>query len=212
MRRAGPRSPGYSARSRPLLRADNGRARRSPNPWTSASGSPAKPSTRPCGARSPAPGKPASAPPMPRSNGSARNEPAGYTAPSAASADPLQSETGSCSPGTRGRRRPAVEPIHLAGIFRKNLALLLLAQPGDCIDVALGIVEIMSRLRIDAAHRADHLGSEQNIVRGHDFEQQLDPRQMVDARIEEHVAEQQFRKRRPLHVLGEAAIPAPMVR
>src|SRR5499427_8252738 len=72
----------------------------------------------------------------------------------------------------RARRRLGAELVLEARIGAQrvaleNLLLVLGREPRRVVDVALGVVEILSGLRILAAHRADHLGGEQNIVDRH---------------------------------------------
>ena len=46
----------------------------------------------------------------------------------------------------------------------------------------------------------------------HDLEQQLDAGLVIHARVEEHVVQHHVRQQRPLHVLREPAIAAPVIR
>src|SRR3954471_3271734 len=68
--------------------------------------------------------------------------------------------------------------------------------PFRCIEgrvalyVALGVVVVLAGLRIDAAHRAYHLGSEQDVLDGNHLEQQVDARLVIDAGVEEDVLQQ----------------------
>ena len=86
----------------------------------------------------------------------------------------------------------------------KILRAILGAQPLDRLEVASRVVVVMAGVGIDAAHRADHLRGEQDVVGGHDLQQELDAGPMVDAGVEEDVLQQELRKRRPLHVLRDA--------
>src|SRR6516162_5132642 len=103
----------------------------------------------------------------------------------------------------------AVEPINLPCVGLEHLAAVVGAERKR-IDVALGVVEIPAGERIYTAHGAEQLRAEQDVVGWNDLEQQLDSGLMVDAGVEEHVV-QQLLERRPLHILREAAIAAPMV-
>src|SRR5258708_34731441 len=80
------------------------------------------------------------------------------------------------------------------------------------IQIAFGIVKILPRLRIDAAHRPDHFRAEENVVDRNDFEEQFNSRQVIHAGIEEHVLQHMLAQRRPLHVLRQAPIPSPVIR
>src|SRR5215469_11143815 len=103
----------------------------------------------------------------------------------------------------------AIEPVDAPRVDLEDLTAVLGAESKG-IDVALGVVEIVAGERIDAAHRAEQLRAEQDVVGRDDLEQHLDPGLMVDAGVEEYVA-QQLLERRPLHVLREAAVAAPMI-
>ena len=83
---------------------------------------------------------------------------------------------------------------------------------GKLLDVALGVVVVMPGLRIDPAHRADHLRGEQDVVQRNDLGQQFLTRQVIDAGVEEHVVQQMLGERRQLHVLRDAAEPPPVIR
>ena len=59
-----------------------------------------------------------------------------------------------------------VDPrIHLARVAFEDLLPVRGVERRRGVDVALGVVEVVARLRIDAAHRADHLRPEQDVVR-----------------------------------------------
>ena len=85
-------------------------------------------------------------------------------------------------------------------------------ERGRGVDVALRVVVVLARFRIDAAHGADHLRAEQDVVDRHDLRQQVDAGLMVDAGVEEDVVANHVGEQRPLHVLREAAIAAPVIR
>src|SRR5215216_793533 len=105
-----------------------------------------------------------------------------------------------------------VQPaIDLKRIALEDFALVGSAQL-DLIDIALGVIVMTPRFRIDALDGAHHLRGEQDIVDRDDPGQQLDSGQVIDAGVEEHVIEKMLGQRRPLHVLGEAAVAAPMIR
>ena len=79
------------------------------------------------------------------------------------------------------------------------------------LDVALGVVVVVAGLGIDAAHGADHLAGEQDVADRHHLGQQVDARLVVDAGVEEDVAEQVVREQRLLQLLREAPVAAPVV-
>jgi hypothetical protein len=60
---------------------------------------------------------------------------------------------------------------------------------GD-VDVALGVVVVVAGFRVDAAHRADHLGGEQHVLHRDHRVQQVDAGLVVDAGVEEDVLQQ----------------------
>src|ERR1700733_11012832 len=98
---------------------------------------------------------------------------------------------------------------YLASIPLEYLVAIWITQR-ERIQVALGIVEILSRLRINTAHRPDHFRAEDDVVGRNDFEQKLDSRQVIDAGIEKNVLEQILAKQRTLQILCETAISAPV--
>ena len=64
--------------------------------------------------------------------------------------------------------------IDAACVALVDLGLVLRAQACKRIDIATGIVEVMAGFRIDAADRADHLRSKENVVQWNDLEEQVD--------------------------------------
>src|SRR5215831_14711307 len=91
----------------------------------------------------------------------------------------------------------------------------LAARPGldrSRVDVAPGVVVMVAGGRVDAAHRADHLAREQDVVDRNDAGEQVDPRLVVDAGVEEHVVQQVLLQERLLQLLREPAETAPVVR
>src|SRR5258707_614634 len=114
-------------------------------------------------------------------------------------------------------RRLGAQLILEAGIGAQRVALedLLLVlgrKPRRVVDVALGVVEILSGLRILAAHRADHLRGEQDIVDRHHLGHEVDAGLMIDAGVEPHVVLHHLVERRPLVVERQAAVAAPVER
>src|SRR5450432_434691 len=55
------------------------------------------------------------------------------------------------------------------------------------LDVAPGVIVVVARFRIDAAHRTDHLAGEQDVVDGNHLGQQVDAGLVVDTSVEEDV-------------------------
>src|SRR5581483_459822 len=102
--------------------------------------------------------------------------------------------------------------IDAARITFEDLVTVRFAQTFHLIDVFLGVVVIVAGVGIDAAHRTDHFRGKEDIVNGDDLGQQLDARQVIHAGIEKDIVEQVLGKRRPLHILRQPAIAAPMIR
>src|SRR3989441_6508404 len=101
----------------------------------------------------------------------------------------------------------AVDPARVA---LEDLAPVLVAEP-ERLDVALGVVEVVPGLRVDAPDRADHLGGEENVIDGDDLEQEIDPGLMIDAGVEEDVVQQVVLEERLLEILGDPAVAPPVV-
>src|SRR3546814_6187490 len=57
----------------------------------------------------------------------------------------------------------------------------------DLIDIALGVVEIVAGMRVDPAHGTDHFAAEQYVLVLDHIGEQVDPRLVIDAGVEEHV-------------------------
>jgi hypothetical protein len=79
------------------------------------------------------------------------------------------------------------------------------------VDVALGVVEVKPGLGVDAAHRADHLRGEQDVVDRDHLEQQVDARLVIDAGVEEDVLHHVLGQRRPLAACRRAREAAPVI-
>ena len=77
--------------------------------------------------------------------------------------------------------------VDVSGVPRVHLLAVFCGEI-ECVDVALGVVEVVAGRRVDAPHRADHLGAEQDVVDVDDLEEQVDARLVVDAGVEVHVA------------------------
>src|SRR5215218_3844360 len=104
----------------------------------------------------------------------------------AAWASGLRSAAWMSAPG-----QPNVEPrVYPAGIALEDLFAVVLVQGADLVDVALGVVIGVTCLRIDTLDGAEHLGSKQDVVDRDHLGEQLDPRKMIDARVEEDVVQQ----------------------
>src|SRR3569833_1390472 len=114
--------------------------------------------------------------------------------------------------GGLGCVRPFCQPrIHAARVILEDLFLVRRAQ-WQRVDIALGVVVIMPRARVDTSHRTHHLRAKQDVVYRNDLRQQLDAGQVIHARVHEHVLQQQLLERWPLQILRQAAIAAPMKR
>ena len=83
-------------------------------------------------------------------------------------------------------------------------------QPG-VLDVAAGVVEVVTGAGVDIPDGADHLGGEQDVVGGDDLEQQVDAGLVVDAGVEEDVAQDVFFQRWLLHRHRQPPEAAPVV-
>jgi hypothetical protein len=79
------------------------------------------------------------------------------------------------------------------------------------VDVPLGVVEVVTGLRVDAADRAHHLGAEQDVTGVDDLQQQVDAGLVVDARVEEHVLHDVLGQRRLVQHVGQTPVAAPVV-
>src|SRR5688572_28355727 len=99
--------------------------------------------------------------------------------------------------------------IDAARVAFEDLLLVRGAQAAR-LDIALRVVVVLPGLGIDAAHRANHLGGEKNVIRRYHLEHEIDARLVVDAGVEEDVLQQEFLERRALHVLREAAVAPPV--
>src|SRR5215469_2461894 len=87
--------------------------------------------------------------------------------------------------------------IHATCVAFEDLRAIYLTQLQG-IQIALGVVVVVPRAWIDSADRAHHLGTEQNVLHRHYFQQQLDARKVVHTGIEEHVLQHQLLERWPL--------------
>src|SRR5688572_9555268 len=94
----------------------------------------------------------------------------------------------------------------------ENLVAACLVESVEGDEVALGVLVMVPGLRIDALDRAQHLRREQDVIDRDDLRQQLDARIVVDAGIEEYVAQQVILEQRSLHLLRQPAISAPVER
>src|SRR6516165_7925345 len=79
------------------------------------------------------------------------------------------------------------------------------------LDVALGVVVVMTGLRVDAAHSTDHLAREQDVVDRDHLREQVDARLVIDAGVEEDVLQDVILQERLLQLLGEAAKAPPVI-
>src|SRR5213594_1961367 len=101
--------------------------------------------------------------------------------------------------------------VDAARVALVDLAAVLVAD-ADRVDVALGVIVVVAGLRVDAAHGADHLRGEENVVGGDHLEQKIDAGLVIDARVEEHVVQQVVLQQRLLQILSDAPVAAPVVR
>src|ERR1700728_3693543 len=83
-----------------------------------------------------------------------------------------------------GAQRLVETRVYPPGIALQYPRAVGLGQAGR-VDVPLGVVEVVARLRVDAAHGAHHLGPEQDVADVDDLEEQVDAGLVVDAGGEE---------------------------
>ena len=101
---------------------------------------------------------------------------------------------------------------HAARIALVNLEAVVIAENFARLDVALGVVVVVAGLRVDAAHRANHFGSKQNILHRDHGVEQINARLVVDTGVKENIAQQMFFQQRLLEFLRQATETAPVVR
>ena len=104
-----------------------------------------------------------------------------------------------------------IDPPRVALVDRRAIGVRQGAASVCPIDVALRVVVVMARLRIDAAHRADHLRGEQDVLYRDHVGQQVDARLVVDTGVEVDVVQQVVRQQGFLELLRQAAETAPVV-
>ena len=68
-------------------------------------------------------------------------------------------------------------------------------EPLHLIDVALRVVVMKARTRIDPFDCADDFGCEQHVVGRNHLQEELDAGSVVDTGVEEHVVHQLFQRR-----------------
>ena len=68
--------------------------------------------------------------------------------------------------------------------------LVVGAQDGAGLDVALGVVVVVAGGGVDAAHRADHFAGKQHVLHRDHGVEQVDARLVVHAGVKEHVVQQ----------------------
>src|SRR3990172_7969413 len=108
-------------------------------------------------------------------------------------------------------QRPVEPWIDAARVAFEDLAAICRSEVRGGLDVAPRVVIVEPCLRIDALHRAEHLGREQDVVRGNHARQQVDARLVVDAGVEPDVVQEVVLEERPLQFLRQAAKTPPMV-
>src|SRR6266436_3175766 len=86
--------------------------------------------------------------------------------------------------GSLARYLLAEARVDLQRVALENLSLILGTEPGNPVNIALGVVKVVSCFRIDALDRADHFRREQDVVGRNNFREQVDPGLVVDAGIE----------------------------
>ena len=107
-------------------------------------------------------------------------------------------------------RQPTVQSrVHAAGVELEDRAPVLVGQ-AEVVDVDERVVPGDAGLRVGAADRAEHLRGEQDVVGANHLVQQVDAGLVVDAGVEEDVA-QQLGGVRPAQPRGQAAVAAPVV-
>ena len=104
-----------------------------------------------------------------------------------------------------GLQRCIETRIDAARIAFVDLVAVFSAQVLRRLDVALRVVEMVPGLGIDAAHRADHLAGEQDVLDRNDLRQQIDAGLVIDAGVEEDVLEEVLAQQRLLERLREPA-------
>ena len=117
------------------------------------------------------------------------------------SAGERQMQAGHRSPSPGGEP-PVQSWVRTAGVEFDDGSPVHVGQ-AEVVDVDERVVPGDAGLRIGAAHRAEHLGGEQDVVSGNHLVQQVDSRLVVDAGVEEHVA-QQFGGVGPAEALPQA--------
>src|SRR6218665_1984097 len=80
---------------------------------------------------------------------------------------------------------PGIKPGEYAPHIALEDRMALVVANRQRIDIALGVIEILAGLRVDAAHRADHLAAEQDVPGVDHLGEQVDARLVVDAGVEE---------------------------
>src|SRR6202158_4309388 len=100
---------------------------------------------------------------------------------------------------------------HVPGVALIDLLLVLRAEDGRGLDVTLGVVIGKAGLGIDAAHRADHLAGEQDVLDRDDPRQKVDALLLIDAGVEEDIVQQMILEQRLLQLLRQATKPAPVL-
>src|SRR5262249_28784323 len=82
---------------------------------------------------------------------------------------------------------------------------------GQRVNVALRVIEVVTCLRVDAAHGADHLRAKQDVVDVDHSHEQVDARLMIDAGVEEHVLHHMFLERWALEHIRQAPVSTPVI-
>src|SRR4029077_12705969 len=105
---------------------------------------------------------------------------------------------------------PRQAAVDAARIAFENLPFFLRRQR-QLVDVTLGVVVVVTGLRIDAANRADHFRGEQDVVGRDDLRQQLLARQVIDTGIKKYVVQHEIGQKSELGVLRQTAEAPPVI-
>src|SRR5690606_13065637 len=80
------------------------------------------------------------------------------------------------------------------------------------VDVALGVVEVMTGFRINTTYSTHHFGGEQDVFVVDYVQQQVDTFLVINTGVEEHVVHQQFIQRWQFQHVSQTTETAPVVR
>src|SRR3954451_1168812 len=109
------------------------------------------------------------------------------------------------------RAKLTVETRINASSIQLKDSMLVCLRDVERIDVALRVVEVLTRLWVNAANSTDHFRTEQDVVYIDHLGEQIDTRLMIDAGVEEHVTHYVLHQRRTLQHVGQSSIAAPVI-